>query len=163
MADYAHKIILATPDFQTFRRPWIVSHSRHVFKKSKNFHKVDQLEQFLVLFFVQKQSDWIKRFMKIQDSFFIFRENMWWASYLCCNKFYSNTKYLYRLILSPLHSTISFYHHFLGFKCITKVLTFVLMACNLCNLNRNIKWSQLKMKKSFYLLVISVHLKLGVN
>ena len=54
-ADYAHQIILATPDFQTFRRPWIVSHSRNVFKKSKNFHKVDQLDSFL-FFFLSKNN-----------------------------------------------------------------------------------------------------------
>ena len=29
ISDYLHKIITPPPDFQTFRRPWDVSHTRH--------------------------------------------------------------------------------------------------------------------------------------
>ena len=41
-ADYAHQIILAPPDFQTFRRPWSVQWGPHAFSPAvtKAFKKV---------------------------------------------------------------------------------------------------------------------------
>ena len=69
-ADYAHQIILAPPDFQTFRRPWSVQWGPHAFSPAvtKAFKKVTRyfINMVFIFQFVLLESSNLLRNYEIQ-------------------------------------------------------------------------------------------------